>query len=176
MLDVNVSCVDDAKINLSRSQRSDLSSGVPVENQWEEEDTRDNINERTSAPAWGNAQEIPDASVQSDVSSKHSDIVSPGTPSTVETVGTDSIVSTMRWRSLVLEHHDSVASVGSESSEPLSNLLPPLNTSLPRTLESPASVTTPTTTPMMRDQLKYYMRKHLPTPPTLEEMTPVNET
>jgi hypothetical protein len=180
VLHVNVSCVEKAKTNLSWSQRPELSSGVPVANQWEEEDTRDDTNERTGAPPWENAQEIPDASVQSmqsDVSSKHSGIVSPGTPSTVETMGTDSILCTMRWRSSGLEHHDSAISVGSESSEPLSNLLPPLNTSLPSTLESPASVTTtPTTTPMMREQLKYYMRKHLPTPQTLEEMTPVKET
>ena len=172
MLLVNVSCVEDAKTNLSWSQEPELSSSIPVENQWEEEDMRDDTHERTGAPpAWGIAQEIPDASVQSDVSSKHSGIVSPGTPSTVETMGTDSIVCTMRWRSSVIEHHDSVISVGSESSEPLSNLLPPLNTSLPA-----AAPTTTTATPMMRDQLKYYMKKHLPTPPTQEEMTPVNET
>jgi hypothetical protein len=56
--------------------------------------------------------------------------------------------------------------------------LPPLKTCLSRNLESPASVTTPTTTPMMRDQLKYYMRKHLPTPSlTVQDATTLaNET
>jgi hypothetical protein len=176
MLHVNVTCVEDAKVIVSETEKADLSAGVPVENQWEEDDTRDDLHERTSAWAWGNSQDIPDASVQSDVSSKG--MASPGTPSTVETVGTDSMTSMMRWRSLALDHNDSATSVGSESSEPSLKVLPPLNTSLSRNLETPASLTTPTTTPMMRDQLKYYMRKHLPIPPpTLEETPkPVNET
>ena len=173
-LHVNVCCVDGGnKPRIKWNQRNNLSSGVPVEKQWEEDDLDDNRN------AWGNTAaedltlpssyskldeqpETPDGINQSDHSWKNVTLAAPGTPSTVGTAGTDSIVSAMRYRSLALEQ-DSATSEDSESMS-AKPLLPPLNTSLPITLEPSSSTTQTTTTPMMRDQLKYYMSKHLPSP------------
>lgn len=176
VLHVNVCCVDGGnKPKIKWNQRNHLSRGVPVEKQWDEDENDDdnrNFNawdtqaeESTLPSSYTKLDESPDTLEEvasSDHSWKDPNIAEPGTPSTVGTAGTDSILSAMRHPSLALEQ-DSATSEDSETL-PVKPLLPPLNTSLPRPLESPSTTTSITTTPMMRDQLKYYMSKHLPSP------------
>lgn len=121
---------------------------------WEKKETEDSTLDSSFAKLDENADDV----TPSEHSWKSPTDHGPGTPSTVGTIGTDSVMSAMRYKSLALEQ-DSASTEDLEfmstSSKPV---LPPLNTSLPRPVESPSRKTT---TPMMRDQLKYYMSKHL---------------
>jgi hypothetical protein len=167
-LHVNVCCVDGGSKPLIEwnPRNNNLSRGVPVANQWED-DTPVEI--RRSA--WGRIEtedstlesfreEAPDVITQASEHSWKSAALDqlPGTPSTVGTIGTDS----MRLRSLALD-----ADYTSEDLEMLSTTssrshLPPLHhtssSARPRTLEPSPTKSIPTTT----TQMKYYLSKHLP--------------
>jgi hypothetical protein len=197
-LHVNVSCVDQHGNNKPRIQwnqrTASLSGGVPVPRQWEAEE---DVEERRNT--WSTMESEDDGTLESSskldenpetldgiTPSDHSwksatadPSPSPGTPSTVGTVGTDSIVSAMRYRSLALEQQDASSEEDSESLPTFTKrpLLPPLSTSsrsVGGVADSPSRKTPTTTTPMMRDQLKYYMSKHLPS--ATEKPTPKTPT
>ena len=185
MIDVNVDCLNtDKKWTLSE-QKENLSYGVPLPDQWK--DNFDTINEadeyaRDDFFALGPMAN----SIVSDEDSRSmqeswslptpkelkmdSTVVSPGTPSTSSTSGTGSHLAA-RVRSFGMED----SRTGSEDSDhhiaaPPVLKLPPaanLNLRLPPPIEtglslSPGSeISASNTTPMMRDQLKYYMSKHV---------------
>mmetsp|Transcript_19201 Transcript_19201/g.27122 ORF Transcript_19201/g.27122 Transcript_19201/m.27122 type:complete len:407 (-) Transcript_19201:248-1468(-) len=105
----------------------------------------------------------------------------PGTPSTETTTGTGSVVEQMRMKALALETRSSLDHEGMVGGDHLSvsssittgtapavmshnaSSLPRLRTLLPpsSTNPSPSSISS---TPIVRDQLKYYMKKHLNNP------------
>mmetsp|Transcript_29921 Transcript_29921/g.45901 ORF Transcript_29921/g.45901 Transcript_29921/m.45901 type:complete len:410 (-) Transcript_29921:49-1278(-) len=108
----------------------------------------------------------------------------PGTPSTDTTAGTGSVVDQMRMKALVLEtrstfdpeamvggDHLSVSSSITTGTAPAAMMsqntstLPRLRTLLPPSSANP-SPSSISSTPLVRDQLKYYMKKHLNNPPS----------
>lgn len=183
MIDVNVDCLDAGTKWLMSKHKRNLSQGVPALDQWKRHtgtidsddadyDGRSGFllsdpltmelgNGEDARSVQGNWRLVTPKSLTVDPT-----MVSPGTPSTSSTSGTDGQLAVHERsfgmedsRGVDLEH--AITSPALRKLAPTSRLRlpPPLETSLSEGNETIES----TTTPQMRDQLKYYMSKHVST-------------
>lgn len=179
-LDVNVDCLDSAEgttLQIAPTKHN-LSQGVPISNQWDfgrealEDDmdadsradlftlgpltalTEDNIRYvqdpiiQVPTPRYSN--HVSSAPLADSLTPDMGKFATPGTPTTVGTTSTD-----------LPKSLQSLGSANSSDDSDTMRLLPPsrlapIDTSLQS--ETPKAKST---TPMMRDQLKYYMSKHV---------------
>jgi hypothetical protein len=183
MLDVNVDCLDaGTKWSISKHKQN-LSQGVPALDQWKlhagtidsddaDYDGRSGFllsdpltmelgNGDVARSLQGNWRLVTPKSLPVDPT-----IVSPGTPSTSSTSGTDGQLA-VHERSFGMDDAGGEDLEQAISSPPLLKLPPTSRLRMPPPIESSLSegdeTVESTTTPQMRDQLKYYMSKHIST-------------
>lgn len=192
MLDVNVDCLDSDDWKRSKT-KDNLSQGVSVADQWEQRDENtisdtdfeSGVHFFSSGPLTAlTGGESDFRPINDGWRSQFSKdklnptlMTDPGTPNTVSTGGTGS--HTLLAPARLYEGQDA----GSENSSSLSlelpptaisRLPPPIDTSMtPSAAEESKSSHT---TPMMRDQLKYYMSKHVSPTSGKKRSSPVLST
>jgi hypothetical protein len=198
-LDVNVDCLD-TKWKLSK-KKENLSHGVFMSDQWDSQEStmreldfasRDHFFSAGPLTALTGAEDDDDfhptteswvssTTTLKEIKQQQELMMSPGTPTTVSTVGTGSHNLTAPTRSF--ESRD--FGTGSDGSVSLglelppaatSRLPPPIDTSLSGNEAGPLSTTSSHATPMMRDQLKYYMSKHVSTSGSKKRTSPLTST
>ena len=197
LLEINVHCLEDGIGKLHVTSATDpISNSIPVEEQWDDQLTT--ISEVGSDDASRFMFELSDSPFTTGPSSpttsqskwmlhRNSDDSSlgsmffeekpfpfiPATPSTVDSVtAADSYVSSILRADSVVTEAESTASITTESNNRAPAAL--LNTSmssLPLSLECllPKNKTTSPPTTQSRDQMRYYMKKHLATQKVSEE-------
>ena len=188
-LDVNVSCLDKANVQVIRTQHNLLSGGFPLAGQWEQPQVNSKRNE-TFGPVISE-DEDDEFEVQQETSmirlSLHQQLGEnqrlvtpecPGTPSTIGTSATENTHAVLSVRPMGWDHGSVASSEDLDSTvESVSHGLgPPLgrrlvgssvSSSLSRrsgistTTTTAKSILSEATTPIMRNQLKQYMSKHL---------------
>lgn len=183
MVDVNVDCLDAGTKWLMSKHKRNLSQGVPALDQWKRPtgtidsddadfDGRSGFllndpltmelgNGEVARSMQGNWRLVTPKSLTVDPT-----MVSPGTPSTSSTSGTDGQLA-VHERSFAMEDSGGVDLEQAVSSPTLLNLPQTSRLRLPPQIEASLSegdeTIGSTTTPQMRDQLKYYMSKHVST-------------
>jgi len=183
-LDVNVSCLEKSDVQVIRTKQNTMSGGIPVSGQWQ------NPHDLKMGDQFEGISEDEDDEfeVQHDtgsIQSMHQRMDDrkrpitpdwPGTPSTIGTSATENTLAASRVKSFGLDH-GSVASsddldsiiLGSNSlGPPMARRLASSSASVTSLasgrsiVSSPArSIMTEATTPILRNQLKQYMSKHL---------------
>jgi hypothetical protein len=183
-LDVNVSCLEKSDVQVARTKKNDMSGGIPLPGEWqnshdqkrgdqfegisEDEDDEFEVQHKT-----GSTQSMHQ---RMDERKRPTSPDWPGTPSTIGTSATENTLAALRVKSFGLDHGSVASSDDLDSIILGSNSLgPPMAR---RLVSSSASVTSPTsrrssvstpdrsimteaTAPILRNQLKRYMSKHL---------------
>jgi len=174
-LDVNVSCLEKADIHVIPSSQNILSGGFPVPGQWKTPQAAKMGDDQFGLVSDDEDDEFEvqqDTGIQLGAQKKRENRSRqfpqecPGTPSTIGTSATETTHAASRVRHFTLDHGSVTSSDDLDSvSGSLSLGLPMarrLGGSSVASGPSVRSVMSEATTPIMRNQLKQYMSKHLP--------------